>query len=78
MHTVKVPTDACNKRSPTSYKYSVFSDAVKEIMKSSFEFIFASTRDGKIINRLLVLDAHYIRKDSKHMNHSLIIMHLYC
>ena len=78
VHTVKIPTDACSKRFPSSYKYSVFSDAVKEIMKSPFEFISASTKDGTIINRSLILDAHYIRRDSKYTNHSLIIMYYYC
>ena len=66
MHIVEIPTDAYNKHSPCRYKYSVFSDAVREkIMKTSFEFISGITKDGKIIDRLLVLDGQYVKKESK-------------
>ena len=65
VHIVKVPDEAFNERSPCHYKYCVFSDAVKEFMRSSFEYIPGNTRDGRIINRLLVLNAQYINKAGK-------------
>ena len=65
VHTVEVPIDPYSKCMSCRYKYSVFSDAVKEIMISPFEFISGNTKDGRIIDRILVLDAKCIKKDSK-------------
>ena len=65
VHIVNVPTEAFNKRTPCHYKYCVFSDAVEEFMYSPFEFIYASTRDGRIVDRLLLLHTQNINKAGK-------------
>ena len=68
VHIVKVPTEAFNKRPLCHYKYCVFSDAVKEFMKSPFEFIYSNTsRDGNVIDRLLLLNMQYISKEGKEL-----------
>ena len=64
VHTVEVPTVAC-KYPFCLYKYCVYSDAVKEFMKSPFEFITGNTRSGGIINRSLSLDVQFIQRGSE-------------
>ena len=66
VHIVNVPTEAFNKRPVCHYKYCVFSDAVEEeFICSPFEFIYGNSRDGSIINRLLLLHTQYINKTGK-------------
>ena len=65
VYTVEVPTDAYNGYSPSHYVYCVFSDAVNEFMKAPYEFIPGNTKDGKYINRLLLLDKQHVKKGSK-------------
>ena len=67
VHIVNVPTDAFNKRPVCRYKYCVFSDAVKEFMKSPYEFIYGNARDKKPIDRLLLLNTQYINKAGKEL-----------
>jgi len=51
IHTVEIPIDAFKN---CRYKYCVISDA-NEVMKTPFEFISGSTKDGTIIDRSLKL-----------------------
>ena len=66
VYTVEVPTDAYNRHSPSRYVYCVFSDAVNEFMKTAYEFIPGNTtKDGKYISRLLLLNPQHVKKGSK-------------
>ena len=67
VYTVEVPIAAC--RYPyCNYKYCVFSDATKEIMKTPFEFIASQTATGKIIDRSLkFIDSVHLTKGGKHL-----------